>query len=144
MAQAQVNAVEKIVSLALNQKAKQFNIATELEAKLDKANNIYNIKKTAYDQSVTNTNYIQNILKFATTLFNKLNQIFQAINQKFIDAQNASTQAAADLSLAQKNVGLAKEDINLTFKGVLDAKKFLQDVQNKNSMVDFNVNSASD
>lgn len=37
-------------------------------------------------------------------LFDKMTQILKALNQKFIDAQNESTQAAADYVSAKKAV----------------------------------------
>ena len=77
-------------------------------------------------------------------LFDKMTQILKALNQKFIDAQNESTQAAADYVSAKKAVTSANEDVTNTFYNVLNAKKFLQAAQNNKSSIDFDVSTASD
>lgn len=96
--------MEKVVALAVKERAKQFAATSLLEDRLDKAQGAYAIKKSAYDQAAKVTSYIQKIMDTVSKLFDKMTEILKALNQKFIDAQNESTQAAADYISAKKAV----------------------------------------
>lgn len=80
--------MEKVVALAVKERAKQFAATSLLEDRLDKAQGAYAIKKSAYDQAAKVTSYIQKIMDTVSKLFDKMTEILKALNQKFIDAQN--------------------------------------------------------
>lgn len=48
------------------------------------------------------------------------------------------------MAVAQKAVGLAKDDVKNTFSDVLEAKKILQKMKDKSIAIDFNVSIAAD
>lgn len=88
MAHTQAEVVEKLAKIALDQKGAQFNRLNALETKLDNAQAKLALKKSAYEQAAKNTGIIQSLLDAASSLFNKMTKILEAINQQFITAQN--------------------------------------------------------
>ena len=142
MAQTQLDAVEKLVQIALRNKAKLYseqNIAEEL---LDRASGNYHLKQTAFDQACKEVSFIQDVLDAANAIFKKIKDILAYLNNQFIIAQNDSYKAAADLQTSRRDVEDAKKDVDDSFKKVLDAKKNLQNIKNDKDTIDFNVTSA--
>lgn len=142
MAQTQLNAIEKLVQIAIKNKAKLYSQQNKVEEALDRAEGNYEIKKTALEQACTQVSFIQGVLDAANALFKKIKDILAYLNNQFITAQNDSYKAAADLLTARKEVENAKKDVDDSFKKVLDTKTKLQNVKNDKDTIDFDITTA--